>query len=213
MIGVHFLLLIFDKFPFFLTAFSILAHLIYSTNLRKFPFISLSSPSFIASCSKPPQQPPKPSSFFPLLPQSSNFLPTDPLFLVVFVLLDHYFFFRHFSNLPPARQALHYNSFSTQPRPEIDVPTFGQVAAFFGICIWLVPFGLFVSLSAGELVLPTIGSDGAISQAEVDRAKAQGLVKQVYAAVGTWVQDSLASLGWGSSTGSGGYIGYNDRYR
>ena len=43
-------LLVFDRFPFFLTAFSIFAHIIYSTNLRRFPFISLTSPSFIASC-------------------------------------------------------------------------------------------------------------------------------------------------------------------
>jgi len=60
-IGIHVLLLIFDKFPFFLTAFSILAHIIYSTNLRKFPFISLTSPSFIASCGTPS----------PLLPPSA----------------------------------------------------------------------------------------------------------------------------------------------
>jgi len=198
-IGVHVLLLIFDKFPFFLTAFSILAHIIYSTNLRKFPFISLSSPSFIVSCSTLPL-------FSPVA--------DSPSFALVFVLLDHYFFFRHFSDLPPPRQAIHHSRFSTTPRPEIDVPTFVQVASFFGICVWLVPFGLFVSLSAGELVLPTIGSDGAISQAEVDRTKAQGLVKQVYGAVGGWMQDTLAAFGWGSSLrGSAGYIGYNDRYR
>jgi hypothetical protein len=81
--------------------------------------------------------------------------------------------------------------------------------------VWLVPFSLFVSLSAGELVLPTIGSGGAISPAEVDKTKAQGLVKQVYAAVGGWLQDTLSVLGVGGSTlrGSEGYIGYNDRYR
>jgi Transmembrane adaptor Erv26 len=199
-ISVHVLLLVIDKFPVFLTAFSILAHVIYSTNLRKFPFISLSSRSFIASCSNPPRLSLSPRSLLIAHPP------------VVFVLLDHYFFFRHFSNLPPPRQALHYNRFSTQPHPDIDVPTFGQVAAFFGICVWLVPFGLFVSLSAGELVLPTIGSDGGITQAEVDRTKAQGLVKQVYGVVGVWVHDALTALGWGTGR-QGGYIGYNDRYR
>ena len=30
-----------------------------------------------------------------------------------------------------------------------------QVLAFFTICLWLVPFALFVSLSANENVLPT----------------------------------------------------------
>lgn len=98
---------------------------------------------------------------------------------------------------------------------EIDIPTFGQVAAFFGICVWLVPFGLFVSLSAGELVLPTIGSDGRISPGLGGGEKrAQGLVKQVYGAVRNWVEESMHSLGWSSGT-SGGYIGgYNtNRYR
>jgi hypothetical protein len=91
-----------------------------------------------------------------------------------------------------------------------DIPTFGQVAAFFGICVWLVPFGLFVSLSAGELVLPTIGSDGGIAPRGDDGdgtgKRAKGLVKQVYAAVGNWVLESMQALGWGGAT-SGGLIG------
>jgi len=92
-----------------------------------------------------------------------------------------------------------------------DLPSFGQVAAFFGLCVWLVPFGLFVSLSAGELVLPTIGSDGRISSGDGER-KAQGLVKQVYAALGNWLGDSARALGWRGS--GGGYMGgYTNRYR
>lgn len=178
-IGIHVLLLIFDRFPFFITAFSIFAHIVYSTNLRKFPFISLTSLQFVASC--------------------------------VLVLLDHFFFFRHFSHLPPPRPAS-YNRFSTNPTqtPAVDVPTFGQVAAFFGICVWLVPFGLFVSLSAGELTLPTMSSDGRISSEGLGETgkKAQGLVKQVYAAVGNWVQETSQAFGW---TGNSGYIG--GRYR
>lgn len=94
-------------------------------------------------------------------------------------------------------------------RSEIDIPTFGQVAAFFGICVWLVPFGLFVSLSAGELVLPTMGSDGRISPGIAGGDKrAQGLVKQVYAAVGNWITDSMQAFGWsGGTSGGGGYTG------
>jgi Transmembrane adaptor Erv26 len=88
-------------------------------------------------------------------------------------------------------------------------PSFNQIAAFFGICVWLVPFGLFVSLSAGELVLPTIGSDGRISPGlNSDRVKkAQGLVKQVYAAVGNWVTETMQAFGYGE----GRYI--SARYR
>jgi hypothetical protein len=32
---------------------------------------------------------------------------------------------------------------------------FSEVLAFFTICLWLVPFSFFVSLSANENVLPT----------------------------------------------------------
>ena len=134
---------------------------------------------------------------------------------LVLVLLDHFLFFRHFSALPPPRSHV-YDRFSTDPlslRSEIDTPSFGQVAAFFGICVWLVPFGLFVSLSAGELVLPTIGSDGRISPGPSDGGtkRAQGLVKQTYAALGNWLQETAAALGW---TGNGGYVGgYANRYQ
>ena len=31
-----------------------------------------------------------------------------------------------------------------------------QVIAYFTLCLWLVPFALFVSLSANENILPTI---------------------------------------------------------
>lgn len=37
-----------------------------------------------------------------------------------------------------------------------EYPSFTEIASFFGLCVWLVPFALFVSLSAGENVLPTM---------------------------------------------------------
>ncbi|KAL8693345.1 MAG: hypothetical protein Q9218_001824 [Villophora microphyllina] len=40
-----------------------------------------------------------------------------------------------------------------------DLPSFTEIASYFGICVWLVPFAMFVSLSAGENVLPTMGSE------------------------------------------------------
>ena len=40
-----------------------------------------------------------------------------------------------------------------------DVPTFTEIASYFGLCVWLVPFALFVSLSASDNVLPTMGSE------------------------------------------------------
>lgn len=67
-----------------------------------------------------------------------------------------------------------------------------------------------MSLSAGELTLPTMSSDGRISSEGLGETgkKAQGLVKQVYAAVGNWVQETSQAFGW---TGNSGYIG--GRYR
>ena len=44
------------------------------------------------------------------------------------------------------------------------MPSFTEVASFFGLNVWLVPFALFVSLSAGENVLPSMGSEYATGQ-------------------------------------------------
>ncbi|CCF56462.1 hypothetical protein KAFR_0B01630 [Kazachstania africana CBS 2517] len=112
------LLLLFDKFPFKLTLFSIISHVIYYQNLKKFPFISLTSPTFILSC--------------------------------LCVILNHYFWFKYFNHveIPPQFK---YNPNYVPPRRA----TFSEVASFFALCIWFIPFALFVSLSAGDYVLPT----------------------------------------------------------
>jgi len=69
-------------------------------------------------------------SSFPLFSVSS------PAFVmaVFMVLINHYFAFSHFGE--------NYYPFS-------------EVMAYFTICMWLVPFAFFVSLSANENVLPT----------------------------------------------------------
>ncbi|XP_065354084.1 protein TEX261 [Cloeon dipterum] len=54
---------------------------------------------------------------------------------VVMLVVNHYFAFQHFSS--------HYYTFS-------------EVLGYFTICQWLVPFTLFVSLSANENTLPTV---------------------------------------------------------
>ncbi|EFQ85416.1 hypothetical protein PTNB73_03236 [Pyrenophora teres f. teres] len=80
---------------------------------------------------------------------------TDPLFLLscALVIANHYLWFRHFSAPPPHS----YNSYPYSR--DFNIPTFTEIAAFFGLCVWLVPFALFVSLSAGENVLPSMGSE------------------------------------------------------
>lgn len=95
-------LLVFEELPWSLLGGCLLANLAYYFVLRTFPFIQLSSPSFILSA--------------------------------VMILVDHYLAFSYFANV--------WHPFS-------------EVLAFFTICLWLIPFALFVSLSANENVLPT----------------------------------------------------------
>ncbi|EMC91233.1 hypothetical protein BAUCODRAFT_127145 [Baudoinia panamericana UAMH 10762] len=84
---------------------------------------------------------------------------TDPIFIssCALVILNHWLWFRHFS-APPAN-ADRYNYYA-----QANIPTFTEVASFFGLNVWLVPFALFVSLSAGENVLPSMGSEYATGQ-------------------------------------------------
>ncbi|KAF2683237.1 DUF396-domain-containing protein [Lentithecium fluviatile CBS 122367] len=85
---------------------------------------------------------------------------TDPLFLIScgLVILNHYLWFRHFS-APPQHHSSSY-PYSHDP----SIPTFTEIASYFGLCVWLVPFALFVSLSAGENVLPSMGSEYATGE-------------------------------------------------
>lgn len=74
------------------------------------------------------------------------------------VILNHYLWFRHFSTPPPSSRSSY--PYSRDPT----VPTFTEIASYFGLCVWLVPFALFVSLSAGENVLPSMGSEYATGE-------------------------------------------------
>ncbi|CAN6653762.1 protein Svp26p [Trichomonascus vanleenenianus] len=142
-IGVHVALLVVDRFPLKLTAFSIIAHCVYLQNLKRFPFINLRSSTFIASC--------------------------------LLSALNHWLWFRHFSDpsLPPyaiLRERPHYSGPTHPP--------FSQVASFFGICVWMIPFALFISLSAGDLVLPTtVEAEEDESGAAKARRRSSGLAK------------------------------------
>ncbi|KAF1945462.1 DUF396-domain-containing protein [Clathrospora elynae] len=120
-VGIQVLLLVVDRFPIGLSALSIVSHVIYAQNLRRFPIVKLTDPLFLVSCA--------------------------------LVIANHYLWFRHFS-APPA------NSYSSYPYArDANIPSFTEIASYFGLCVWLVPFALFVSLSAGENVLPSMGSE------------------------------------------------------
>ncbi|KFY84148.1 hypothetical protein V500_09556 [Pseudogymnoascus sp. VKM F-4518 (FW-2643)] len=116
---------------------------------------------------------------------------SDPLFLssCVLVLINHYYCFAHFSSLPRAPT----NSIYDAPAG----PSFTEIASYFGICVWLVPFALFVSLSASDNVLPTMGSEAPSgSSGPGDRQKRQGLVKVVVDGFIQWVGNAGNVLGW-----------------
>ncbi|KAI0003178.1 transmembrane adaptor Erv26 [Xylariaceae sp. FL0662B] len=100
---------------------------------------------------------------------------TDPLFVTscVLVLVNHYFWFQHFS---AAQQRSYTRVGSIYDQPEI--PSFTEIASYFGLCVWLIPFALFVSLSASDNVLPTIGSEQPSNDID-GKNKRQGMVKVI----------------------------------
>ena len=95
---------------------------------------------------------------------------SDPVFIAscVLVVLNHWVWFRWFGDLDGGRGGGYYGSaaccwrwraiwndrYATPAYPIVQ-PSFTEIASYFGICVWLVPFALFVSLSAGDNVLPT----------------------------------------------------------
>ncbi|KAK3597778.1 hypothetical protein CHS0354_006136 [Potamilus streckersoni] len=76
-------------------------------------------------------------TYFGVLRDFPYFYISSPAFVgsVVLLLLNHYFTFSYFS--------------------EVWHP-FSEVMAYFTLCLWIVPFTFFVSLSANENVLPTV---------------------------------------------------------
>ncbi|KAF2263615.1 DUF396-domain-containing protein [Lojkania enalia] len=124
-VALQLLLLLVDGFPVGLSVLSVVSHVIYAQNLRRFPIVKLTDPLFLLSCA--------------------------------LVILNHWLWFRHFS-APPAHSRTY--PYSRDP----NIPTFTEIASYFGLCVWFVPFALFVSLSAGENVLPSMGSEYATGE-------------------------------------------------
>lgn len=174
-IATQTLLWLVDGFPLLLSVLSIGSHLVYMTNLRHFPIVKLKDPMFILSC--------------------------------VLVVLNHWFWFRHFSE--PATYAspqYTYGSRSMKDRYSTSLaqPSFTEIASYFGLCVWLVPFALFVSLSAGENVLPSMGSEYATGEREgigsesfkkAYKRRNTGMAKAAVAGVREWVGDTGAVMG------------------
>lgn len=124
---IHVLLLVFDRLPITLIGFSLAAHAVYLTNF---------------------------TAQWPFISL------TSPRFLLscVMVVADHFLWFFYFAEKAQEAKA------KRQPRyrygtktSNVDAPSFMDVAAFFAICVWLVPLFLFLSLSANDNVLPSQG--------------------------------------------------------
>ncbi|KAI1134981.1 transmembrane adaptor Erv26 [Hypoxylon sp. FL0543] len=157
-IGLQVTLAVVDGFPIVLSLMSVGSHVVYLGNMRRFPFVKLSDPLFIASC--------------------------------VLVLVNHYFWFQHFSDAQH-RSYSRMSSIYDQP----DIPSFTEIASYFGLCVWLVPFALFVSLSASDNILPTIGTEQ--PSRDVDgKNKRQGMVKVIVDNILSAIGEVSRLSGW-----------------
>ncbi|CAO3570674.1 unnamed protein product [Mortierella alpina] len=72
------------------------------------------------------------------------------------VLIDHFMWFQYFSR--------HYYNFMS-------------IASFFGICVWMIPFAYFISLSANDNALPSF------DKSQDNRQKKNGILKSVFGAL------------------------------
>lgn len=149
-----------DRFPFWLTLFGIVSHIVYLGNMRRFPYVTLTDPLFITSC--------------------------------VLVLINHLVWYRHFST----RQKTAYSGMSSYYDAPDDMPTFTEIASYFGICVWLVPFALFVSLSASDNILPYENPAAAAAGGDGGQKKAQGMAKALVDGVRNAISQVGVTAGW-----------------
>lgn len=170
--GVLVLLVLFDGFPWGLSALAFASHIVYLGNLRRFPIVKLSDPLFITSCGESDQ------SKWKILADAR----------IVLVVVNHYFWFKHFSKPPPR--------LSNTSRYDVsNLPTFTEISSFFGLCVWLTPFSLFVSLSASDLVLPTMGSEPPSSTGGEKKGR-QSMIKAVVDGFREWFGQVGDMFGW-----------------
>lgn len=170
-VGIQMLLWLVDGFPFTLIALGIASHLVYASNLRHFPIVKLKDPLFISSC--------------------------------VLVLMNHWVWFQYFSKPAPFKGgggSMSSSGFWDKYQTAVPQPSFAEIASYFGLCVWLVPFALFVSLSAGENVLPSMGSEyatGERNEAMGQRRKRRntGMAKAAVDGVREWVGETGAVMG------------------
>ena len=122
---------------------------------------------------------------------------SDPLFLLscVLVVLNHWVWFQHFSTPIQYDTREVYADKYSLGGPQ---PSFTEVASYFGLCVWLVPFSLFVSLSAGENVLPSMGSEHVTGHRDGfmgHERRNTGMAKAAVDGTREWMRDTGAVMG------------------
>lgn len=124
---------------------------------------------------------------------------SDPLFLLSCALvgLNHWVWFRHFSEPTPYPGKQIYRDLYQAGASQ---PSFTEIASYFGLCVWFVPFAFFVSLSAGENVLPSMGSEYATGEragvgAKGHKRRNTGIAKAAVHGVRDWVGETGAVMG------------------
>ncbi|XP_068800000.1 protein TEX261 isoform X1 [Struthio camelus] len=132
-------LYLFEHFPGFMVGVGLFTNLVYFGLLQTFPFIMLTSPNFILSCGRRRQESSVACGIWCrgcLLPWTIR---RRCSWIGVLVILNHYLAFQYFAE---------------------EYYLFSEVLAYFTFCLWLIPFAFFVSLSAGENVLPSTVQPG-----------------------------------------------------
>lgn len=109
----------------------------------------------------------------------------------VLVLINHFVWYKHFSSL----QKNAYQNMASYYNTPDDMPTFTEIASYFGICVWLVPFALFVSLSASDNVLP-YENPAAAASGDGSKRKAQGMAKALVDGVRNGLSQVGGVAGW-----------------
>lgn len=92
------------------------------------------------------------SNSWPVIPLSS------PSFVAscILVVVDHFMWFFYFARVTHEERQMARKAYRGGGSV-VKAPSFGDMATFFGICVWLTPLFLFLSLSANDNTLPTAG--------------------------------------------------------